>query len=94
MRSVILYKAHGQCSREGMKKSLLYSLLYNKLWRICLCRRQEYSQFTMKKVTLVHKVPRYEHEKCLHPNLSEEDLQKMVKDQIAIDTLMICISLS
>ena len=87
---MILYKAHGQYLREGMKKSLLY----NKLWRICLCRRQEYSQFTMNKVTLVHKVPRYEHEKCLHPNLSEEDLQKMVKDQIAIDTLTICISFS
>ena len=80
MHTMILYKAHCQCLREGMKKTLLC----NKSWRICLCRRQKYSQFTMKKVTLVQKISRYDHEKSLHPDLSEEDLQKMVTDQTAI----------
>lgn len=55
------------------------TLLCNKCWRISVQQRHRYAQHTVKKVTLVQKIPRYDHEISLHPDLSEHDLQKMVK---------------
>ena len=54
------------------------TLLSYKFWRV-FYKREKYSQFIMKKVTLVQKIPRYDYERCLHPDMSEDDLQKMVK---------------
>ena len=55
------------------------TLLCSKCWRINVQQINRYGQHTVKKMTLVQKIPRYDHERSLHPDLSEHDLQEMVK---------------